>query len=343
VNNFLEAAAENILFGGSAGTTTPTDIEIRHNHLFKPLTWMQGQPGFVGGVNHDPSRCVRFNTPGFCPFVVKNLLEFKNAQRVLVEGNILEHTWPGFTQHGAAVLFTAMSQGGKAGNPNDTVADITFRYNRVSHAASGLVMGIIGVGNTPWSIPKFAGRFSVHDDIFDDLSPAYYNGDTVAVGLAFQMSQCAGCAPLQSIRIDHVTMLLQSPRRFMVLGAPENAPIRNVTFTNNIVSVPSDSPVAGMGRKVPCGFEGRSAGDRLGACIASLQFEANALVAGNDGWPKGNFFPREPKDVKFAKHNEGNGGDYRLSADSPQKHAGTDKKDVGADIDAIEKATAGAE
>ncbi|MCU1272468.1 MAG: hypothetical protein JWN74_3762 [Acidobacteriaceae bacterium] len=343
VNNFLEAAAENIIFGGSAGTTTPTDIEIRHNHLFKPLTWMPGQPGFVGAINHDPTKCVRFNTPGFCPFIVKNLLEFKNAQRVLVEGNTLEHTWPGFSQHGAAVLFTAMSQGGATGNPNDTVADITFRYNRVSHAASGLVMGIIGVGNTTWSVPKFAGRFSIHDDIFDDLSPAYYNGDTTAVGLAFQMTQCPSCAPLQNITINHVTMLLQAPRKLMILGASEDTPIRNVIFTNNIVTVPSDSPVSGSGPKGPCAFKGRSAAERFGACIASLQFERNVLVGGNDAWPKGNFFPRDPKDVKFAKHHEGNGGDYRLSADSPQKHAGTDKKDVGADVDAVEKATANAE
>ena len=51
-NNFLEAAAENILFGGVlANSATPTDITIRHNHLFKPMTWMPGQPGFVGAAN----------------------------------------------------------------------------------------------------------------------------------------------------------------------------------------------------------------------------------------------------------------------------------------------------
>ncbi len=342
-NNFLEAAAENVLFGGSAGTTTPTDIEIRHNHFFKPLTWMQGQPGFVGGINHDPTKCMRFNTPGLCPFIVKNLFEIKNAQRVLVEGNVFEHAWPGFTQHGAAILFTAMSQGGTTGNPNTTVADVTFRYNRVSHAASGLVMGIIGVGNTTWSVHKFAGRLSIHDDIFDDLSPAYYNGDNTAVGLAFQMTQCPSCAPLQDISIDHVTMLLQEPKRFMVLGAPDDTPIRNVTFTNNIVTIPSNSPVAGSGPKAPCGFRGRSAAEQFAACISGLRFESNVLVGGNDAWPKGNFFPRDPKGVKFVKHNEGRGGDYHLSPESPHRRAGTDGKDLGADVDAVEKATADAE
>ena len=67
VNNFLEASGENILFGGGAATYTPADIEIRRNHMFKPLTWMKGQAGYVGGVNGSP-------------FIVKNLIELKNAQ-----------------------------------------------------------------------------------------------------------------------------------------------------------------------------------------------------------------------------------------------------------------------
>ena len=85
VNNFLEAAAESIEFGGGQANATPTDIEIRRNHFFKPVTWLKGQPGFVGGVNGNP-------------FIVKNLFELKNAQRVLFEGNVLENTWGGFSQ-----------------------------------------------------------------------------------------------------------------------------------------------------------------------------------------------------------------------------------------------------
>ena len=50
VNNFLEGAGENIIFGGGPATAVPADIEIRRNHLFKPLTWKPGSESFVGGA-----------------------------------------------------------------------------------------------------------------------------------------------------------------------------------------------------------------------------------------------------------------------------------------------------
>ena len=112
-DNFIEASSENILFGGSEATKNPADIEIRYNHFFKPLTWLKGQKGYVGGSNGNP-------------FVVKNLLELKNAQRVLFEGNILEYTWGGFSQSGFAILLTPKNQSGAC--PLCQVTDITIRY-----------------------------------------------------------------------------------------------------------------------------------------------------------------------------------------------------------------------
>ena len=334
-NNFLEAAAENILFGGGAGSTIPTDIEIRRNYMFKPLTWMAGQPGFVAGANNDPTKCVKFNVPGFCPFIVKNLFELKNAQRLLFEGNVLEHTWPGFTQHGAAILLTALSQGGRVGNPNATVADITIRYNQISHAAGGVTIAEAAYEQGP---PKLEARISIHDDVFSDLGSAYYNGDTsVVAGTAFQISFCATCTPIQDVVIDHVTMLMTSPRMFMVLGAPLGSHIQNLTFTNNIVSSPGGLAITGTGAKAPCGFQGNTARERFESCAAPFRFEGNALVGSDDNWPRGNFSPRDLKKMKFLSYDSGSDADYRLAPDSPHKKRGTDGKDLGADIDAVAK------
>ena len=67
VNNFLEASGENVMFGGARAAIPdiiPSDIEIRRNYFFKPLSWRKGDPSFAGVV-----------------WTVKNVIEFKNADR----------------------------------------------------------------------------------------------------------------------------------------------------------------------------------------------------------------------------------------------------------------------
>jgi hypothetical protein len=128
---------------------------------------------------------------------------------------------------------------------------------------------------------------------------------------------------------------------FMVLGAPPGSHIQNLTFTNNIVSSPSGLAITGTGANAPCGFQGNTARERLASCVAPLDFEANVIIGTNDAWPKGNLTPRNPKEIKFLDHQDGNGVNYRLSPQSPHKRRSTDGKDVGADIDAVTKLTAG--
>src|SRR5207245_7659455 len=79
VNNYLEGAGENVMFGGadpSIHGLVPSDIEVRRNHFAKPLAWKAGGPAYEG-----------------TPWTVKNLFELKNARRVLVESNLFERNW----------------------------------------------------------------------------------------------------------------------------------------------------------------------------------------------------------------------------------------------------------
>jgi hypothetical protein len=266
----------------------------------------------------------------------------KNAQRVLFEGNVLEYTWPGFTQHGAAILLTALSQGGTTGNPNATVADITVRYNRISHASSGLV---IAEPAYQWGPPKFEARLSVHDDIFDDLSPNYANGDsTMGAALAFQLTQCHACSPLQNILIDHVTMLMASPRITLIVGstgAPSGPYIKGLTFTNNIVSSLPGLAVTAPGPAGPCAFYGSTDLARLNNCLAPYTFAKNALVGATSIWPSGNVYPSSALGIGFINYSSGSGGDYHLSQTSPYSKAATDGSDLGANVDAVDQVTAG--
>ncbi|MGC1651168.1 MAG: putative Ig domain-containing protein, partial [Candidatus Sulfotelmatobacter sp.] len=156
VDNFLEGSGENIIFGGGAATITPTDIEVRRNHLFKPLTWMPGHPGFVGGTDGNP-------------FIVKNLFEIKNAQRVLFEANVLENNWGGVGQFGYALELTPKNQASGTQNvcPICLVTDVTIRYSTISHV--GGVFVIANAASSAGGVPADGERYSIHDVIADDI------------------------------------------------------------------------------------------------------------------------------------------------------------------------------
>jgi hypothetical protein len=340
-NNFLEASAENILFGGSGGTTVPTDITVRHNHMFKPLIWMPGQPGFVGAVT-DPTKCANYHQPGRCPFVVKNLFELKNAQRVLLEGNVLENTWAGFSQYATAIPLQALNQPG-SNNPNTTVADVTIRFNRIAHAANAFSANIVCLSCSV--NPAFTGRISVHDDIFDDLNASFYGLGDVEVNTAkpFQISQCPTCNPVRSVAINHVTVLMATPKTFMVIGDTSQVPIQDVNVTNSIVSSLPGTVITATGNGEPCAFQGVGNLARLSNCLApGYNVTRNALIAASGAWPAGNYMPPDPGAVEFTDYSNGNGGDYHLLPSSPYKNAGSDGADVGANVDAVNEATAGA-
>jgi hypothetical protein len=329
VNNFLEAAAENILFGGGAATTAPTDIEIRHNYLFKPLTWLKDQPGFVGGRDGSP-------------FIVKNLFELKNAQRVLFEGNVLEHSWGGFSQTGFGILLTPKNQARGLENicPSCLVTDVTIRKCTISHVASGfqIANAVDGKGR---GAAKDGSRYSIHDVVVDDVQPALYRG----FGMFAQITTTPGVseAPrLHDLSINHVTAF--APKALFVIGGPPAQPkMSGLSITNNIF-VTSGKPVFSTGGPVQenCSITPFARAETLlRQCFSSFIFQHNVIVGPQDEWPTDNKTLKSIADVGFVDFKDGNQGNYRLSPNSKLKNAGSDQKDIGADLDAIEQATAG--
>lgn len=102
-NNLISAAGENFFQGGggSPGATnivTPADFEIRDNYFFKPVSY---------------ALCVGCSG---LHVEFKNLLELKNAARVLVEGNEFENDWMGWQtdQSGYAMVIGPRNQSNKA-------------------------------------------------------------------------------------------------------------------------------------------------------------------------------------------------------------------------------------
>jgi len=148
-DNYLCGASEVIMFGGadpSSETNVPSDITIRRNVITKRLEWQQ--------------QAVQ----------VKNLLELKNARRVLIELNELSNVWGGKGQDGFAFVFTPRNQSGTA--PYSTVEDVEVRNNHIRCASGGV--SILGTDNNAPS-----GRLSrvvIHHNTFDELDPVRFTG-----------------------------------------------------------------------------------------------------------------------------------------------------------------------
>jgi hypothetical protein len=323
VNNFLEASGENVIFGGGGGTATPQDLEVRHNHMFKPLMWMKGQPGYVGGKDGNP-------------FIVKNLFELKNAQRVLLEGNIMENTWGGFTQVGFGIVLTPRNPGGCA---PCKVTDVTIRYNYISHVGAGIQ---IANALSNFGSALDGRRYSIHDVVIDDIDGAKYNGP----GELAQISVDHGAPLLQNLSIDHITAF--PPHSLFVIGdfVTNSGPMKNFVFTNSVVSSGTAPVWSTGGGPANCAFHDDPR-TTFSACFTDSNVAANAIIDtppsyGPGSWPRGNFFPKSAGAVKFDDYNGGNGGDYHLQPASPYKGKAIDGKDLGADVDAIRAATAGA-
>lgn len=325
-DNFLEASGENVMFGGGSATGTPADIQISQNHMFKPLTWMQGQPGYVGGSNGNP-------------FVVKNLLELKNAQRVLIDSNLMDDSWGGFSQSGFAILVGAKDQSIGNGNvcPICETTDITIRYTSVSHVGAGLQLANALSDNGGAAL---AGeRYSIHDIVVDDINGTFYNGS----GEFAQVSTSAGAPLLQSVMINHVTAF--PPSTLLMVGDELSASgaMKNFTFTNNLVNA-ATYPIwsTGEGGAANCAYYDVPLTTFV-TCFTTSTFSSNAFITPPTGssWPAGNFFPKSAASVQFTNYNGGNGGNYQLLPSSPYKNKGTDGKDLGADIGALNAAIAG--
>src|SRR5205085_4734146 len=147
INNFLEGAGENVMFGGAIGYIpgyNPADIEIRRNYFYKPPAWR--------GV-----------------WMVKNLFELKRAERVVVDGNVFENCWLD-GQEGFAIMFSLRNDYNET--PWGTMRDVTFTNNIVRHASSG-----IHVLNQDTNSPSLRGaNMTIRNNLFEDINGPAYGG-----------------------------------------------------------------------------------------------------------------------------------------------------------------------
>ncbi len=301
------------MFGGADPkivNQVPSDIEIRGNYFLKPQAWRGSA------------------------LVVKNLFELKIARRTLVEGNVFEYTWLAGQDY--AINIKSVNQDGAA--PWSVTEDLTFRYNIVRHAPSAIKFCAISCDGFP---TVQGGRYLIQNNLFDDIN-------SVAWGGSGNFLQTSGSVP--DLVVNHNTVI-HNGSAYNTGGGSSTG----FVFTDNIVQRgPFGFKGPGLGEGNPTlnaifpGFTfakniivGGSASSPLNTSYAAHAF-GKSIVSGVSGasarsYPANNFFPISFDQIGFESLS---GGDYRLAGESPYRGAGTDGKDIGADIAAVNAATA---
>jgi hypothetical protein len=285
VNNYLEATTENIMFGGAdpkVPDLVPSDIELRRNHIFKPLRWRPGDPSFAGVT-----------------WPVKNLLELKNAQRVLIEGNLLENNWGG-----AALVLTPRNQDGRA--PWSVVQDVLFRSNIVKNALSGFSLQTSDDGASSQQTKRIA----------------LVNNAWGVTQTFFGLTGGRGGVP-EDLVVDHNTAIPGGYSAYYIDVGHPPAMVR-FRLTNNLIGFGSFGV-------------GSPKGDPKWLPAATIA--RNAIVSLADTGDGQGSVRNRPPDIDQAMYTSfpnaaaaGLNPDGTLTPKSPNRRAGTDGKDIGVDF-----------
>jgi len=306
VDNYLEAAGENIMMGGGGGSKTPADLEIRRNDFYKPISW--------------------HTAPG-PRFIVKNNFELKNAARVLIEGNTFENSWGGFSQVGFQVLITPKNQNNQC--PLCIVQDVTLRYCFMRHSGAGIQLA--STASDSGGLTQGLENVSIHDVVMDDINARKFDGN----GMTFQISTSGGA--FRNFSIRHVTVPFSDRQLFSIGGRMHAA--QEVVINDNIFDA-GQYQVTSTGGQRNCAFQQVSPKDIFEACWLPYQVSGNVFIGSLGGWPKGNRSVRNAQSIGIsASPNKEN--ELRDFKPRESSEPGTDGKPVGADIDAIQTVLAG--
>lgn len=203
VNNYIEAAGENIMFGGAEPALPGlviSDIEVLRNHLAKDPAWFPKDTSYAG--TH---------------WAVKNLFELKNARHVVVDGNLFEYNWTD-AQAGYSILFTPRPSDSGA---SAVVEDVRFTNNVVRHVAAALfIQGKDDAFRDPNA--KLVRRIIVANNLFEDVDGRRWDGD----GVFLKIGRSA-----DNVTVDHNTVL-HAGNITKTWGEPNNS----FVFTNNLLA-----------------------------------------------------------------------------------------------------------
>jgi len=257
---------------------------------------------------------------------VKNLFELKNAQRVLIDGNILQNNWSE-GQDGTAVLFTPRSENGAM--PWVVVQDVQFTNNILSHSGSGFNIAGFDVSDNGVQLStRRTSRILIENNLITDLNPTDAGDGNVVRFILL--------SDTDRLTVNHNTVIQANGTIIHATASPSfpgfspcNGPIddyskiTNLVYTNNL-NLGSDG-----------GFLGDCSGEGISGSLGALNdFYSNYTLTGNllagrppEAYPAGNSFSFDSSCYNNPAHTN---NDYSLHC-----YAGADGTNVGYDINTL--------
>jgi hypothetical protein len=334
-NTFLEASAENIMYGGAVLTIdglVSTNIEFRRCYFTKRSSWRV--------YNCIEGECVH-------PINEKNLFEIKNARRVYVEGSVFENHWDaGIGQRYALAVKSATAPAG----PDDFVPwaigeDVIFENDKIRHIYGGMTTAADNYFIQPFHGLK-VHNVRIKNSLFDDLSERWGVPEGVDLDARFLQP-----IDVEDLQLNHVTMIDKDQTAGTAVLFITNNNFR-FSMTNSIfglrgtgisgTAVTSGIPslnFATGGTNDNCTRDGSwiVARNVMPIYGASSGCYPKPFVVPPQTPPAGaNYYPANYNSIGFVDLANGN---FRLGASSPYKNQGTDSQDPGADIPLLDQRT----
>jgi hypothetical protein len=245
----------------------------------------------------------------------KNHFEMKSGQRILFEGNIIDTAYRQAQETSINI---------KIGDedPRNLVRDLTIRRNIIRHVANGIKICATLCNSS--NNTQVAARIAVYDNVFDHVDAAAFGSPgSDGHGVFFLIT-----GPLMIV--DHNTFISSHEGINFIARGTGVANGQALAITNNVMNFRTNALT----------------GADVSAASSSAVYTNNLIVGGNcANYPAGNRCPANWAGVGFNNFNNGNGGDYTLSAGSPYKGVGSDPygvgtTDPGANVGAVNAATA---
>jgi hypothetical protein len=242
-------------------------------------------------------------------WLVKNLLELKNAERVRIEGNLIENIWAA-GQFGYALVLTPRNQDG--GAPWVRVRDVVIANNVIRHAAGGVQI----TGYDYPNVSQQTQRVSVQNNLFDDIDNTKWGGSARVFVLGDGVA---------SLTIDRNTIIHKNTAIVFAYGSRT---FQNFVYTNNI----AEHREYGI-----TGDNGQPGQYSIDMYFPGSTVSYNVLAGGiSSRYPATNSFPTTQE--WFASFANFASGDYRVLSTSPFYRVGAGGSVPGANLSSIDAA-----